>query len=536
MNVTIVEKANIERSGNAGSGINYYVVGARPDKGTTALEMTKRWMGTYMMGAVHGEGRLINPNILYKRWEKGLWAVEELEKLGIPMRWFDGDFRFVKDPLRLEDREVTLQVRWQNVKPLMAAAVKKRGVNVLNWTMVVDLLTNKGKVVGATAVNTRTGEFTVIKAKATVMATGGFARCYEADQPLVGKYQFGFHWCPATASGDGYAATYRAGAELVGMDIAGSQFRNRDEKVYSYGCLIRNDGIPGKTFNWKGEELYSRFRESASAYAELEQKGLTPMYHSIENLPDDFHKRCELYMKEMRLVWFKLCEERGFNPKTHRFEAPLNKPMHFRIGTGIDIDEDYRASLKGLYAIGDCAADSHGCYMAIPGGFLLGDSIHNFVNEVGEPVVDEAQVESQKQVALAPLSVKDGTEPSELECAIRYICERYVGQFKSEGKLREGLRRLRSMRRVFLPKLVAKNPHYLMRCLEARNIMDLAELHINAVRERKETRGNHIRLDYPERDPSRDNMPTYQRLEDGKAVLEIREVPDLKPEYAKEGK
>ena len=124
----------------------------------------------------------------------------------------------------------------------------------------------------------------------------------------------------------------------------------------------------------------------------------------------------------------------------------------------------------------------------------------------------------------------------ELESAIRYICARYVGQFKSEGKLREGLRRLGSLRRVFLPKLMAKNAHYLMRCLEVRNILDLAELHIQACLERKETRGNHIRLDHPKRDPLRDNMLTYQRMEEGNAVLEIRKVPDLKSEYTKDEK
>ena len=96
-------------------------------------------------------------------------------------------------------------------------------------------------------------------------------------------------------------------------------------------------------------------------------------------------------------------------------------------------------------------------------------------------------MESQKQAALAPLAVKDGTEPMELECAIRYICEEYAGMLKSEGKLREGLRRLGSLRRVFLPKLMATNPHYLMRCLEVRNIMDMAEVHLQACLERKET-------------------------------------------------
>ena len=114
--------------------------------------------------------------MLYKIFDNALWALEELERLGVTMRYIDGEYDWMPwfgtvPAVRLAPR-LALRVHWLNVKPEMAAAVRKRGVNVLERTMVVDLLTNKGKVVGATAVNTRTGEFIVIKAKAVVIATG----------------------------------------------------------------------------------------------------------------------------------------------------------------------------------------------------------------------------------------------------------------------------------------------------------------------------------------------------------------------------
>jgi len=534
LNVTLVEKAKPERSGSAGQGIDHY--GDFPREGITALEMFQLWEAGAMMSAVNGKGRFVNPNIMYKYFDKGLWGLEELEKLGVRMRWDDGEFYWGISPMDRGRRGVTrsgLRVHWQNVKPQLAAAVRKKGVNILERTMVVDLLTNKGKVVGATAVNTRTGEFIVIKAKATVVATGLFARCYNPETPLFWKYKFRYHWCPATVSGDGYAIAYRAGAELTNMEITGWGFRIRDDLNISYGNFGMNDGVPGKTFTWKGEEVSG---VNASKYAELEQKGLTPIYNSVEHLPDDYHKRMEVAFVDERLVSFKVAEDRGFNPRTHRYDLMPNNPHNFMTATGIYTDDDYEASVPGLYAIGDCCAGFHGCSMAAVSGLLLGDSIHTLVNKAEEPIVDEGQVGSQKQAALAPLGVKDGTEPMELECAVRYICERYVGQFKSEGKLLEGQRRLGSLRRTFLPRLMAKNPHYLMRCLEVRNIIDLAEVHIQACLERKETRGNHIRLDYPEEDPSRESMLTYQRMEDGKPVLEIRKAPELKPEYAREVK
>jgi len=477
---------------------------------------------------VNGPGRFQDPNMLCRIFDEGVWAVEELEKLGVPMRWDDGEFY---DPFL-----GVLRVHWQNVKPILAAAVKKRGVKTLERTVIVDLLTNNGTAVGATAVNTRTGEFIVIKAKATVIATGLFARCYNPETPLPWNYKFRYYWCPSTISGDGWAVAYRAGAELANMDLTGWFSRIRDDLTLSYGNFGLNDGVISKILTWDGEEVEFQWTSSASKYAELDQKGKTPLYHSLEHLPEDWHKRMEVAFVDERLVSFKIAEERGFNPKKHRYELMPNKPHNFVTAAGISTDEGFNASVKGVFATGDCVSGLHGCNFAAVSGFLVGDNMPAFVNQAAEPILDEGQVESQKKTALAPLSVKDGTEPMELECTIRHICAHYVGQFKSEGKLREGLRRIGTLRREFLPKLMAKNPHYLMRALECRNIMDLAEVHINACLERKETRGNHIRVDYPEIDPARKNMLTYQRMEKGKAVLEIRKVLKLKPEYAKGGK
>ena len=225
-----------------------------------------------------------------------------------------------------------------------------------------------------------------------------------------------------------------------------------------------------------------------------------------------------------------------FNPKTHRYELMENHPLNFMVPTGVYVNEDFKSSLPGLYAIGDCASGLHGCGNAALSGLWVGDHIDSDVNAAAAPDIDESQVERQKNTALAPLSVSKGTEPIELELATRYVCKRYVGMFKNEGRLREGQRRLRSLKREFLHKLMAKNPHYLMRALECRNITDLVEVHIAACLERKETRGQFIRLDYTEKDPSRDNMITIQCSENGQAVMEIREVPDLKPKYQKEEK
>jgi len=537
LKVVLAEKAKTDRSGSAAAGIDHYGNYPPRTRSFTPVdippdEFAGIWKG--WQAAFNWEGQYTDPNSLYRLYKYGFWTLEELEKLGITSKWHDGEYYWMPSAAAWEGAKGVLRVHWTNIKPMLAKAARKSGVNILERTMVVDLLTNSGKVVGATAVNTRTGEFIVIKAKAVVLATGLFTRCYDGETPLFWKYKFRYHWCPATISGDGYAVAYRAGAELAHMEVSGYTFRMRDDLTISFGNFVRGDGIPAKQYTWDGER--TPYLPGPAQYEDLEQKGRTPLYFSLQHLPDDFHKRMEIAFADERLVSFKIAEERGFNPRIHRYDLMAIQSPSMHMASGVNTDEYFRTTLPGLYAVGDCAAGFHNCGMATVSALLLADDLPGFISKASEPVVDETQVESQKQTALAPLNIKDGTEPMELESAVRYACERYIGFFKSEGKLREGLRRLGSLQRVFLPQLMAKNPHYLMRCLEVRNILDLAEVHVTAVLERKETRSSSIRLDYPEVDPSLGNMRIYQRREDGKPVLEIRKAPELKPEYTKGGK
>ncbi len=513
LKVTLAEKAKTDRSGSSGQGIDHYA-GAFP-RGMTPKEFLE---ATEKIGprAYYGGFPWSDPTRIYRQYANGMWAIEELEKLGVTMRWTDGELR----PAHFMFGNPFIRVHWTNVKPEMARGVRKAGVNVLERTMIVDLLTNNGAVVGATAINSRTGEFIIIKAKATVIATAACSRLYNPEQPTSWKYKFRYHWCPASVSGDGWAMAYRAGAELANMEQGNRGYRSRDDLTISWGN-VGNEGINSKMVTWDGEEFVTK------KVADLERQGKDPIYHGLDHLPDDFQKRIEVAYVDERLVSFKIAEDRGFNPRNHWYELIDNRPNQLHCEPGIEADADFKTTMDGLYAIGDCVAGNHDVANAASMGFLLGDTIHTFVNKAAEPVIDEAQVENHKQTALAPLAVKDGTEFMELESAVRYACTRYIGSEKAEGKLREGTRRLGSLRKVFLPQLMAKDYHNLMRCLEVRNIIDVADIHIQACMERKETRSSYIRLDYPQPDPAWENLLLYQRLENGKPVMERRKVKPM---------
>ena len=88
--------------------------------------------------------------------------------------------------------------------------VEKRGIKVMDDSVLIDLLTNDGRVVGATILDSRSNKILVVMAKSTILATGTYSHIF----------------APTTVSpfetGDGQAAAYRVGAELTGMEA--SQF------------------------------------------------------------------------------------------------------------------------------------------------------------------------------------------------------------------------------------------------------------------------------------------------------------------------
>ena len=549
LKVTLVEKSKTERSGSAGQGIDHH-------SGTFPRGMTPADFNEQIKGVTRYTGeRGFDPNIRYILHAARDWSIAELEKMGVPMRWDDGKFMVID--VAFHGGWPVLHVHWQNVKPIMAKAVKKMGVNVLDRTMVVDLLTNKGRVVGATAINSRTGEFIIIKAKTVILATAKCARIFDSETPLPWKYKFNFHWCPASVSGDGWAMAYRAGAELASLEQSGKGSRIRDDKALSWGNF-RGWGVEGKSTNWKGEEGRSgtpsggppsgaqrpgapgAAPEARPAPPKTEggvppappdpnrEAANSPKYNTLAHIPDDFKKRTEVAYVDERMVSMVISQERGFDFRSHYFELQEdNRPMQLHQPCGVFVGSDFQTRVKGLYAIGDTVYGVHNVALAATNGFIVGDRMPEIIKNTPEPVLDMAQVESQRQVAMASTQVKDGTNPVELEASIRYACTRYVGGQKAEGKLREGIRRLGSLKREFLPKLQGDNPHFQMRSLEVRNLMDIAELHMLASLERKESRFDHTRLDYPKQDPALDNMVIVQRLENGKPVTEFRKLPEL---------
>ena len=89
------------------------------------------------------------------------------------------------------------------------------------------------------------------------------------------------------------------------------------------------------------------------------------------------------------------------------------------------------------------------------------------------------------------------------------------------------MRRLASLKREFLSQVHASNPHYMVRALELHNLFNMAEVHMSACFERKESRGFHRRVDFPEQDPKYDDLNTHHQLVDGKTKISWKKPAPL---------
>ena len=178
-----------------------------------------------------------------------------------------------------------------------------------------------------------------------MVATGPFARNYEPETPQPYKYKMRYQGAPGAIAGDGWAAAYRAGVELVNMDVGNCWFfRLRDDITMPYGQILHRDGISGRYRTWNGMNVP---HPNAPMYREIERRGLDPIYLGIEHFPEDYHMRNEVAIADERLVSLMVCSQTGFDPHSHRWELMTNKPHNFTTICGLVADETFETPVHG---------------------------------------------------------------------------------------------------------------------------------------------------------------------------------------------
>ena len=187
-------------------------------------------------------------------------------------------------------------------------------------------------------------------------------------------------------------------------------------------------------------------------------------------------------------------------------------------------NERAETSLPGLYALGDELAN--GVSNASVFGWISGENASKYSKEVDSADLRslKERVEEKARFVEDLLGRKDGADWKEVNVALQQIMQDHAGAVRSQALLEAGAFHLTRVKRKTSEIMRAGNQHEAGRCLEVQNLMELGELIFLGAMDRKETRGNHVRVDYPLTNPRYNKKVHIVRKVDGKPVVEWREV------------
>ncbi len=555
--VVLVEKGATIRSGAAGSGCDHWESAATNPCSRVAPEELTRAMIDDNDGYNNGISHYIECREGYDR-------LLDLEAMGAKIRdtedeFVGAEFRDEKTKLLFAydyENKFTLRVWGTTFKAALYRECRRRGVRIFDRTMATDLLTEGGatgsKVVGAVGVGTRTGELMVFEAKATVLCMSRPTRIWLFSPEMPGVSEFR----PPQCTGDGHAMGWRAGVELAMMEKSVRAEWSGDRSFPPYGTGNNHNtwyacsmvDSEGRDLPWADRDgriltsISDRYRPSAgqkffikggceSNYPSYEYKGpdtlaidellkrgyKPPFYADLPGMPELERKAIWGLMVgqegKTKIPIFSRYSEAGFDPSRDLLQSygdgwksatflPDERQL-FGLPGGIMNDWHLRTNLEGLYAAGDqlFASNCHG--HAATTGHYAGRHAAVYARSAPEISVDGGQLDSIKNRMQRPLERNTGLGWKDVAVAVVGIMKECCGANKTRTLLETGLARIQELREGAASEVSAANPHEWMRCLEALNVLDNAEvvLHACLARRASSKQLNFNRSDYPEMDP-----------------------------------
>jgi succinate dehydrogenase/fumarate reductase flavoprotein subunit len=491
LSVLLLEKANVKRSGAISmgmDGLNNAVVPGHATPEQYVREIT-----------IANDG-IVNQKTLMAYARNSFSMIEELDRWGVKFEKDEtGDYAMRK--VHHMGTYVLPMPEGHDIKRVLYRRLKRARVAVTNRLVATRLLTAAdGRIAGAMAVDCRTGDFHVIRAKAVILCTGAAGRL---GLPASG-YLFGTYENPTNA-GDGYSMAYHAGAELSGIECF--QINPLIKDYNGPACAYVTGPLGGYTTNSRGERFiecdYWSGQMMMEFYREL-QGGDGPVFLKLNHLAPETISTIEtiLHTNE-RPSRGRFHKGRGTDYREQMVEMHISEIglCSGHSASGVWINEHAETTVAGLYAAGDLACVPHNYMLgAFVYGRIAGESAAGYCAGTPAVDIDEDQVERERTRVWAPLSQKDGLPPSQVEYKLRRMVNDYLQPPKVTRKMEIGLDRFEGIR-VDLARLSARDPHELMRALEVHAIRDCAEMAARASLYRTESRWGlyHNRVDHPDR-------------------------------------
>ncbi|WP_292980428.1 succinate dehydrogenase flavoprotein subunit [Nitrosomonas sp.] len=387
----------------------------------------------------------------------------------------------------------------------------------IEWLGLDLIRDHEGEVLGITALEMETGEIMILQARATLLATGGACRIFEASTNAF------------INTGDGLGMVARAGIPLEDMEF----WQFHPTGVYGAGILISEAvrGEGGYLVNAEGERFMDRYAPHARDLAsrDVVSRALITEIHQGRGCgPKADHLLLKLDHLSAETITSKLPGIREIALKFAHVD-PLVDPIpvvptaHYMMG-GIpanyhgQVVAPYKTSpeevVPGLYAVGECACVSvHGANRLGTNSLL---DIVVFGRAAGNQIIEDltrnnhhkplpqAAAEQTLTRLLRLETQKNGENVAATSDALRKTMQTHCGVFRFPDMLKEGVEKIGEVaERVKHTEIRDKSRVFntaRVEALELDNLMEVAMATMIAAEARHESRGAHTRDDFPERD------------------------------------
>jgi L-aspartate oxidase len=426
-------------------------------------------------------------------------AIDRLARLGVPFNTDGNALHLTREGGHSHRRIVHVNdaTGWAVQEALLKAARAHPNITMIPDMVVIDLATSRhemrysgaGNVWGVYAFNRATNRVELFTARATVLATGGAGRTYL------------FSTAPRGATGDGIAMAWRAGARISNMEFM--QFHptclyNLEVKNFLITEAVRGEGgqlrNPNTGHRFMPEldpraELAPRDIVARAIDAEIKRFGLDFVHLDISHMGADFVKH---HFPTIHARLLDLDIDMTTEP------IPVVPAQHYTCG-GVMVDRDGRTDLPNLYAAGEVSQSGlHGANRLASNSllecFVFGEAAANHISanwgDLAPPPAirpwDESRVtDSDEEVVIK----QNWTE-------IRRFMWNYVGIVRTTKRLERAAHRIRTLR----GEVADYYGHFRVTpdLIELRNLLESADLIVRSALHRKESRGLHYTLDYPE--------------------------------------
>jgi len=396
-----------------------------------------------------------------------------------------------------------------------------QGLDVFMECTVTKLIQDGRRVVGAFAYRRENGRFLVFRAKAVVLATGGIGKAF-----LITSNSWEY-------TGDGHALAYDAGAELIDMEFV--QFHPTGmvwppgvmgilvtEAVRGEGGILRNS--KGERFmeryDPKRMELSTRDMVARAIYTEVKEGRGSPhggAFLDISHKPADYVKRKlpSMYHQFMELADVDITKG----------PMEVGPTTHYIMG-GVRVDADTGAStVPGLFAAGETSGGMHGANRL--GGNSLSDLLvfgkragagaTEYAKKQGaHAALDSSQIDAAERDLLTPFERKDGPSAYDVHAKLQQTMQSLVGIFRVAEDLEAAVREIGRLRAEAATVRVTGSREFNPGWHLARDLQSMlvaSEAITRSALMRKESRGGHARLDFPNLDPEQGKKNTVVRRE-----------------------